>query len=200
MSAGLNPADTSASITLSNTNHTATCNAAGSHASRGINSHSSGKWYLEYNTISFTSGGSSGIGFASSSQTLDGSPSGSSYLDAGGTLHEPNGSTVSTGSGAPDGHVISFAIDLDANKMWVRYDGGSWFGSASGDPVAGTNGLDISSRSAGAYFPYINLQNNAPPHATINGGDSTFSESVPTGYTAWDAVTIATRAFGTVIA
>lgn len=189
MSAGLNPADCSASISLTNTDHTATCTAAGNHSVRGINHHGTGKWYLEFSAINFQSA-SGVVGLGVAADGLDTNSVLEFGAQNGGTIANSFGGTSSLGS-APDGHTVSIAVDLGTNKAWVRLDGGSWVGASgsSGDPVAETNGIDVSGRTADLY-PWIRLQNNASPTATFNGGDSSFAESVPSGYTGWDAVVI----------
>lgn len=184
MSAGLNPADCSSSISLTNTNHTATCTAAGNHSVRGINSHTTGKWYMEFTSINFQSA-SGVVGLGVAADGLDTNSVLEFGAQNGGTVANSFGATASLGS-APDGHVVSIAVDLTNNLAWVRLDGGSWVGSGAGaDPSTGAKGLSISGRSA-ALFPWIRLQNNAPPTATFNGGDSSFAESVPSGFTGWD--------------
>lgn len=178
-----NPSDKAAGITLTSTNHVAT-SSGGNNSVRGTTSHNTSKWYIEFNTISFV--GSALVGLADSSQSL----STNTMSNAGGCNDGNNfndgwvGAQVGMG-GTVAGHIVSVAVDLDANKMWCRLDAGNWVGdgSGTGDPVAGTHGADIHLRS-GALFPFFFGQNGGA--VTINAGDSAFSESVPSGYTPWD--------------
>lgn len=180
-----NPGDKAAGITLSNTNHTAT-GSGGNNSVRGATSHNTGQWYFELTGITFV--GSARLGVADSTQGLSTTTLGNS---AGSTNDVAtfadgfNGTSVALGT--TTGHTVSVAVDLSANKMWMRIDGGSWVGDgvAAGDPVAGTHGAVISAR-AGALFPFAFLQNGGT--VTYNGGDSSFLQSLPTGYAGWENV------------
>lgn len=183
-----NPADKSAAITLSVTNHRATSTAGGNSGVRGSpTSHASGKWYIEYSNI-LSPGGSGRYGFAALADALGGA--GQAGVAPNGTLFVPLGS-VAMGA-VPDGKLLAFAVDLDNLKIWARYDAGSWVGSgASPDPATNTSGLSLASIVSPLY-PYCWLQNN-PGTCDINAGDLAFAQTKPVGFTAWDAVPPITR-------
>lgn len=179
-----NPSDKSSHIALSNTNHTATSGASsGNENARATTSKSSGKWYLEFNNINFGGFGGGYIGFADASKSLTG---GTDSAHSFGCATNGNLPTPGAMGSAPDGHSVEFAIDLTAEKLWCRYDGGLWNNDAGADPAMGANGLDISGNHSGAVFPWVWLQFN-PCNATLNAGDSSFAHTPPSGFTAWDS-------------
>lgn len=180
-----NPSD-EVNVGLSVGNHVATGVANTNGAVRSIGStHSSGKWYLELSGI-VSSGGSSGFGIYDTSGTLTSGPD--IYIDPGGTFHF-HGGTHLTGEGAPDGHVVSFAIDFDNGLAWCRYDAGTWHGNSgsAGDPSSGLNGGIITGINLPQSIMAF-LQSLAGQHSTctINAGDSAFVNTVPAGFTGWD--------------
>lgn len=65
---------------------------------------------------------------------------------------------------------------------WASVDGGPWNGDAAADPASGAGGVDISAVGANALFPMVHTSGTAV--TTFNFGQSAFSYSVPTGYTA----------------
>lgn len=179
-----NGSDKSTHITLSTGNHVATSVAgSGNEGVRGTTSKSSGKWYLEYPVISFGGFGGGILGFGDASYSLTG---GLDLTHSFGVRHNGALPTPGTMGSAPDGKVVSIAVDLTSELIWVRYDAGNWNNDAGADPAAGTNGLSISGFHSGAVFPLVWLQFN-PCNATINAGDSAFVHSVPSGFTAWDS-------------
>ncbi len=176
-----NGSDSTAHISLSNTDHTATAGSgSGNEGIRGTISKSSGKWYLEYSALT-NLGGSGRIGFANGTDTLGGA--GQFGIDPGGTFHIPSGGSFADFGSTYVGKVVDFAVDLTNNLVWARYDGGNWNGNGSADPATGTGGHDITGWT-GSIFPYTWMQFN-PGTATLNGGDSSFTYAAPSGFTAW---------------
>lgn len=194
-----NASDKDAAITLSNTNHTAST-TGGDAGVRGTTSHASGKWYLEYTAI--TNGGLRDIrGFASATQALN-----TNTMTTGFGCNDAGSMTVNGGSaaGSPAGHTLQMAIDIDAGKVWLRLDGGTWNGNggASPDPATGASGSDYTSLVAAhiALFPFcVMLDFGAVPTTTLNAGDSAFANAPPSGFTAWDSTPPITRSYGAVI-
>jgi hypothetical protein len=203
-----NPSDDTGTWTFTSTNHIATHSGgfenAYVRATTGA-AHSSGKWYLEYTSVTSNAGADGlKIGFGNTSVSISNAldDANSANIDNSGNIHPLGALSL----GAPDGHTLCMAIDLDNKLFWVRFDGGSWHGDSTGlagDPVAGTHGCAIT--SALPMTPAFYSQNNfgGPPQhdtATINAGDNAFSFSIPSGFLGWDAppVTV-TKGFGTVI-
>lgn len=184
-----NSADKSANITLSNTDHTATSDAgAGNEGVQSTGSgHSTGKWYIEFFDIT-TGGNTFGIGFHDTSLTLGNDPQFRVTQD--GTTFVPSGGSFAQPGTSPVGVNVSFAIDLDALRGYIRYDGGSWYGpaGAGADPVAGTGGFDLTSAGL-PWLPTLRVQFD-PRGATMNAGDSGFTYGIPSGFAAWDATGI----------
>lgn len=178
-----NVSDVSSHIALSNTDHTATSGSgSGNEGVRATVSHSTGKWYIEFSNISLLYGGI--IGFAAAGDALGssgqagvtaGSPG---YLQVGGSDYGPYGNA--------NGTVLSFAVDFTNNQIWTRTNGGNWNGSGTADPATNTGGQSISSLTT-PLFPYAWLQFN-PDTVDINGGDSTFSYTAPTGFNPWNGI------------
>ena len=187
-----NPLDKDTSITLSNTNHTATAIGGSDTAVRGTTSHTTGRYYLEYTVTQ--AGGLRGVrGFAASTQSLTTPPPPTGTLLHAFGLDNGGNSTVGGGSGAgnPTGHVVCLAIDMNAGKYWGRYDGGAWFGSGTGaDPATGVNGLNYTTviPLGTPIFAYtVIIDFGTRPVITINAGDTAFAQAIPGGFVAWDA-------------
>lgn len=175
MSTVWNPSDATGSLSFSNTNHTVTSTGGGNLGVRSVGkTYSATKRYMEFSSI-LSPGGSGSYGFAASGDTLGGS--GQFGISPGGTF-------LGIPIGAPDGHVVCMAVDMDNKKAWCRLDAGIWNNNAGYDPSSNTGGADISGLTFPIYI-YTWLQNN-PGHVTLNAGDSAFAQSVPSGFTAWD--------------
>lgn len=179
-----NAGDKSSHISLSVGNHVATSIAgSGNEAVRGTTSKSSGKWYIEYPQIDFGGFGGGILGFGDASYSLTG---GGDLTHSFGVLTNGNLPTPGTMGSTPTGKHISIAVDLTAQKFWCRYNGGLWNNDAAADPATNTNGLSIAGFYSGAVFPLVSLQFN-PCSGTINSGDSAFTYTPPSGFTAWDS-------------
>lgn len=168
-----NPSDKNASITLSNSNRTASWSSGGTYAARGVTSKSSGKWYFEVTHTS--SGGDAWVGVATSAQALNAYPDGSStalaiYLEFGNVV----GPATATYSAVTDGTAAMIALDADNNKVWFG-SGGTWF--ASGNPATNSGGL---TRPSGTLFIFCGGNGNET--VTIA---ATPAHSIPSGFTLW---------------
>ena len=176
-----NPADKTAHVSLSNTNHTATAvTGGGNDGVRATPTYhgASGKRYLEYTGI--THAYSSRWGLADAGLALgDSSPV--LGVDTAGYINGGYGPI-----GDPAGHTVCFALDFDNKRMWVRYDAGSWVGNGgTPDPATNTSGIDISA-NAFPVIPYMYVQYSTDT-GTLNCGDSAFVQAIPSGFLAWDA-------------
>lgn len=180
-----NAADATSHWALSNTNHTASLSSVPTFTNEGIRStgltHSTGKWYLEFTNI-LSGGGSGQYGFAAAADTLG--TIGQCGVTPGGNVNGSGGS-ISLGT-APDSHTLSLAIDLVNSRLWGRLDGGNWNNSGTANPTTNSGGLDISGVATPLYV-YTWEQSFGAGHVTLNAGDSAFLQSVPSGFTAWDA-------------
>ena len=165
---------------------------------------SQGKWYTEFKV---TTANSAVIGIGS------GIPSGGFF---GGGLYDygyyyngafyNNGGNTGSQSSYTDGDIISVAMDLDNNKIYVAKNN-TW--QHSGDPSAGTGGYTItapSSTDTGVYhIAYGDIGGGTPaiqgnfgnPPFTIASGNSdangigNFEYAVPSGYYALNTKNLA---------
>lgn len=186
-----NPSDAQNAV-LSNGNLSFTTNTVGNATVRSITKRTSGKWYWEF---SWNGGAdvflSCGILTSASSLTLPGS-----YL--GGTTNSvgfgKNAQTIfndvftNSGLGTTVGHVYGAAVDLTAERIWFRNATSApstWWGSASGDPAAGTNGLDYSASTGTEWCVAAAARSDRPAVLTVNLGGSAFVASAPSGFSAW---------------
>lgn len=176
-----NPADKAAGITLSNGNNTAT-GSSGNNSVRGTTSHaaSTGKYYLEYNSITQV-GGSGVIGVENSTVGLTTNSTNGMGVGPSGAF--PGG----TFSASPAGHVVGMAVDTNNKRIWWRYDAGNWNNSGTADPATNVGGTDYSGMSGGTtVFPFVFLQNGGT--CTINTDGTAFAHAAPSGFSPWDGV------------
>jgi hypothetical protein len=169
-----NPADKSASVSLSGGNLVMSATAGGYHAARATAGKSSGKWYWE--VTSGNSDGQWGVGIGSSGQTLD--PNGGLsnlegsrvYLGANGNKYTPE---VGYGAATFLG-LIGVKLDMDSGTLELLLNNVSM-----GVLVSGL---------VGTFYPYAFVNAAANPSSlTANFGASAFSYSLPPGYQAFGA-------------
>jgi len=181
------PDNKDASITLSNENLTATGSLTAIWRSVIADiGKFSGKWYWEI-TVDVDPGTSSHmIGVAHVDMTLTlycGEDSaGVGYYDSTGNTYY-NGAGTSYGDAYTAGDIIGIALDCDNDKIFFSKNG-VW--QDSGDPVAGTNPAQTIDGAEGWYAVYSSNRNLA--EITANFGESSFSYSVPTGYSDYNNV------------
>lgn len=191
-----NAADKASKVTLSGGNLTAarTDLTGDTYASvRATTSRAAGKWYFEI-TINLAAAGNNAMalgvanGSAALNEILGFNANSIGALNA--ALVTQSGiyfssALVFNGSNYATGNVVCIAVDLNAERMWYRVDGGTWYGSAAGDPATGSNGADFSSLT-GPYFPAATLRNATSTQITANFGASAFAQTPPSGFTAWN--------------
>jgi hypothetical protein len=179
-----NPADL-VNVTLSGGNLTATGTNQG--GVRTINSISSGKYYWEYTLGTFTNG-NSGVGLGRAGANLSNvgpSPFSAALMYNTGAIYIDNLATGSSLGSRSTGNVIGIAVDRTANLVWFRVaPSGNWNGSGTANPATGTGGLSISATNMlGALFGLV-APGASGNGATGNFGASSFTGSVPSGFTA----------------
>jgi len=111
------------------------------------------------------------------------------YYNAGGAVLAAD-AKIATGS------TIMVAIDF-TNKKWWPYNPGTaqWFGSGIGlqNPATNTGGVDITSLvAAGTLFPAVAMANSAAADKITANFSGSFSNPVPSGFTAWDPAIVYT--------
>ena len=187
-----NPSDKSASITLTNTNHTAT--TSGSGYARAADRQLSGKYYFEFTwnatpLITSTVGVATGAATGAQSPSAAGNPFCIGIGSGGGGTIYQNGVTLASGVGTiASGTVMGVAVDLSFSAatpmgaVWIRVGAaGNWNGSALANPVTGAGGFPLWGRGIPVY-PHTWLGQNGN-QVTGNFGDSAFTGAVPSGFT-----------------
>ena len=178
------PANKSAALTLSDTDHTAT-NLATSFW-RGVFGSlalSAGKVYFEASSSAGFDSKLIALGVAKAAWPLTTQAGGDTnswaIRHSQAKTYYNNVGTSYTFSSAT---VMQIAVDIDAGKIWFGHDG-TWVGG--GDPALGT-GADYTGLT-GPLYPVVSLYfTSAPaPDTTINAGDSAFNYTPPSGFSAW---------------
>ncbi len=195
-----NPADKSASVTLSNGNFTATGTTSSDVGVRSTTSKTSTKDYMEF-TFSGTviSNADNGVGIITSGQSLTGVGSAAAnaficFMQPQGALWF-NGSTLSTPVGAIGlSDIVCMAIDRSNQRGWMRKNGGNWNGDASADPATNVLGADLSAVFSGATPDFALCCTASSNYSTIaNFGARPFAFAVPAGFSRWDALVAASQ-------
>ena len=197
-----NPADKDSDITLSNQDMTAS-SATPFGIVRATSGRTTGKWYFEGQWT----GRISAFGLADGSSPLNNYLLSITYGWGGlGHLTGPllkivhDGTLTDAGSFTyVAGHVFQIAVDLDADKFWVGYDG-TWLNG--GDPVAGTNPGSTtvtSPYSGGVIYPAWNgWDTDVPTFVNARFQAVSFSYTPPSGFLPWDPHTSLTVALSSV--
>jgi hypothetical protein len=170
-----NPADKSASVTLSNGDLTF-ASAASNQGVRATTGKSSGKYYFE---CTFTAMGGY-LGLAQTTTPFNGTTNAVGVTPGSGWI-QVNGSSVINIGGLPS--PVAVAVDLGAKKIWFRASpSGNWNGNASYDPATNVGGVDITTVAGAALYPavIVVLSTNG---GTANFGASAFTGAVPAGFT-----------------
>lgn len=184
VAAGLtwNPADSSASYSLENSNLDAfnRSGAAVDHVARSISPKSTGKWYFEFEVLNQGSnaGETIGVGVESTSLTLThyaGQISKSVGYWNNGARYKNGSSFSASGTYAyAPGDIIGIAFDTATGGMWIRKNG-TWIGT---DP---TGAADSAVASGAPYVVCTTPEDNQWGCRIRN----TLTYSLPSGYTQW---------------
>lgn len=165
-----NPADKSASCTLSGGDLIATGNMYG--AVRSEFSASSGKWYWECTILS----GSNAplVGICNAEATLSGYPgfdaNGWGYFGITGESYSGN-TAYEYGAGFSEGETIGVALDMDAGTVEFKKNGSS-------------QGIAFTGLTGPIYAMVAGGSSGSPASILANFGATAFLEPPPVGYTA----------------
>lgn len=180
-----NPADKNASITLSGGNLTASGTSASRAALRAIASHSTGKFYYEVVVSASPNIANTNAGIATAAANL------ATYISVdttGVAYFEPviffNNGVIASIQSAALGDTICIAVDLGAQFIWVRTNGGNWNNDPAANPATGTNGTSFAGIAAGPYFPAATLDSTTDV-MTANFGATAYAQTVPSGFGNW---------------
>ncbi len=153
-------------------------------------SRSSGKWYWEYvQTVSGT-GSTLGTGLVADSLT----PLSAGYMGSGnlsvGCWDDAvyyKGASPNAVNCAGNGARIGVAWDADNKRIWFRKNGGLWNNSGTANPATNTGGIDISESGQTSWAPVWFYDSTATTlDSLVNFGASAFTDSVPSGFLAYD--------------
>lgn len=200
-----NPSDKSANVTLSGSNLIATITSGTNQGVRSTISHSTGKWYAEFKNCFFSTTPSSssrgGVGIADSTYSLTAGP-GSDNIHSAWVIQPPtvivgNASKIAgaIATAITTSVTIGVAVDVDNHLVWFTENGTTWNNGGTANPATGVGGFSLvgTATMGPAIFLAAWLRwslDGAPQDtATLNGGGSAFTFSVPSGFSNWDGVT-----------
>ena len=144
---------------------------------------SSGKWYAECYASSVTSEGLFfGIADPAVMFTVTkmyDSPSSCAVYRNDGLLIYTGGNNTSTDINTfTDGDIISIAVDVDADEIWIAKNN-VWQGASSPNPSTGTSGHDLSTGSGVSYTVIFGSGTTNDETGIVNfGQDSSFAGNV----------------------
>lgn len=179
-----NTTDNSGNIARSNGNLTLTSSFSGFETVRSVASHSTGKFFAElvWNPLgggalagtangtfvpnAYTGSDSNSVGAWTSSTTLFG------------------GGGIGSNTTWASADVVDIAIDLGAQLIWQRTNGGNWNASGTANPATGTGGNSFSGIGAGPYFFSVTLQDSGDV-VIANFGATAYSFTPPAGFGNW---------------
>ena len=136
----LNPSDKSVLVGLSGGDLIASALGASAGFARSIKPMTTPSYFEGIFTAGGGAGASHAIGIATATANTAGAMA-YSTSDAwaiwGPSDGVRSGGVIAFGAPTPTGSVVGIACDPSAGKMWLRLNGGPWFGG--GDPTAGTS-------------------------------------------------------------
>ena len=185
-----NSADKGTNVVLSNNNLTATSGSAGTYAVRGTNGKTSGKWYFEITCTGTIS--NSGVGICPGTENIGGASTGPTaymYPNIANAFMFTSGGTnlgLCLPSALVSSDVLCVATDMTNKRFWVRKGNSIWNNSGTANPTTNVGGFDLSAVFSGnlAAYPVVTFQAINLIH-TANFGATTFSQTIPSGFTAW---------------
>jgi len=173
-------------------NLTATNTSNATAAVRSTTAQSTGKFYVEFLIGSTFSGSNAAVGMANSTQSLSaffGSSGNNSFgYFANGNIYL-NGGFTTTIQTYSTGHRIAMAVDVGAEKVWFKNltTSSNWNNSGTDNPATGTGGFSFAA-ATGSYF-VGGSTSNTNDQFTVNFGASSFTGSLPSGFSAWGSGT-----------
>jgi len=179
-----NVEDKSATLTLSNSDKTATASGAGD-AVRSTTKQllgTAGKFYAEFYLDTVISTGPA-VGIKDVTSSLSVTSSGIRVIPSTGSILNDATTIGSIGSAVVSADIICLAIDMGAERIWFRKHNGLWNNDGAANPATGTNGLDISSLANNNYGLWF--LGSAGRVATLRTKVADFTYYGPVGFTSW---------------
>ena len=180
-----NPADKTASVTLTGSNLIAT-GAAANQAVRTVDKQTAGKFYWEFalTTVGNTGYGAGCANASAVLSTFYNVPSNGVMVYATGDIYLNNVLTgPNIGSFVSGTAKLCMALDLTGNLCWARNGpAGNWNGSGTANPATGVGGMSVAAIVSTGLFAAAGF--NGSQSVTANFGDSAFTGVAPAGFTA----------------
>ena len=178
--------DKTAGVALSEGDKTATATSSIGGV-RSTTRRSAGKYYAEFHLKA----GSPALGLKDTASSLTAQSTQCVYVwPVDGSVFI-NGTSDPVGLGAfVANDILSVAWDDTAKLIWFRKNAGEWNPSRSGNPAAGTGGLDLSAditESPLAVWFGVNGTGNS---ATLRTEKDEFTQTTPGGYLSWMGETL----------
>jgi hypothetical protein len=183
----LNDADRQADITLSGGFLIATSGALGFNGVRSVASKGSGKFYFEAVYTTAATPAQNVIGIANSTHTLTdfvGASLNGCGWGGDGTVYINGADVGGATQGWAQGDTLCIAVDIDAELIWFRTNGGNWVNSGTANPATGTEGIDYSSANGGPFFVMVTLRASGDS-ATMKFNSASFLQTPPSGFGVW---------------
>lgn len=175
------PSNKAASITLSNSNKTATQTSGGWTSAKGLTSYAitTGKKYMEVTFTSFSSANAI-FGFGNASASVNNYCGSDAhgwgyYASIGWVIN--NGAAVNFFATYTTGDVMMVAIDAGLGRIWFGKNG-TWL---SGNPA--TNTSPAATGLTGSLVPMVSGQ--SAWSGTANFGSTAFTYTPPSGFTGY---------------
>lgn len=179
-------------VTYSNSDQTidAKSLSSGSKSTRTLTSKSSGKAYVEF-IWTIVAGSYPNIGVGNGSWDPAAGSLGGTANSVGAAFGDPSFWMNNAFAGLlptfVEGARGAMAVNIDTRKLFIKMLGGQWYGLIAGaDPVADTNGLDISGIT-GALYIGGGVRNTGGKQAsmTLAGLSGQWQASPPSGFGQW---------------
>jgi hypothetical protein len=183
--------DKTAGVTLSGTNNVvATTSPSGLQSVRSIDRNITGKFYWEITLTTIPGVFSTGLCPAATSLTTSllnvGNLAIVVQVSGSGAIDLNGASVGNVGATPAAGNTLCFATDVGAQLFWVRLGAaGNWNGVAANNPATAVGGASFAGFIGAAVPLYAIVQSNAAASVfTANFGDTAFTGTVPSGFTA----------------
>jgi len=188
MTVTLNPSDTTADITLSNGNLTATFTKSVYPAAvRATVGFSTGKLYFEWQ-LGGALPSNCNAGFASASESLIGVGGSANSVHANTEYNQVQFNNTTLGGwlvSSSSGDWCACAIDIDNALIWYKElgSGGNWNNSGTANPATGSGGFSVAGLTNLPWYPELDFYAQGNSISTVNFGATAFSGTIPSGFT-----------------
>lgn len=187
----LNPSAKGSGVTLSGGNLAAS--GVATNNVLGTTSLASGLAYFEVTINSGAGGNALGIGVGNASTPLSGtglafdsSHDAICYYDSlGGAFFD--GGSIGSAPDFTNSQVVCIAVDFNTQMIWMRnFTSSPTVWNSSSSNVPGSSGGISFGASSGPWFPALGFRGTG--EMTVNFGASSFSGSIPSGFSSWNSL------------